>query len=249
MKIAKKNKILVDMVKRDLSEFMRGFKKGSKSFHKYLDRVTDNNIKLKQKTTVKTFFRLIGTQILPDPDLERFVSLWNLSCMPNRFREFILKFRNNLLGLNSRVAHFNANVNRSCTFCRYNNTVPCPDETLLHLFFECNATKSVLSRLKAELLPELSNLGQEIEKNFWFTGKNFVSNKIDNSFLELLSGATMYAIWQCKLKKTIPTFLKVINDWDFLINNARAFNQKLRMDMTINLHICREWDNTVSGRP
>jgi hypothetical protein len=248
-KLAKKNKISVDMVKKNLSEFMRGFKKGSKPFRKYLDRATDNNIKLKQKTTVKTFFRLIGTNILSDPDLERFVSLWNLSFMPNRFREFILKFRSNLLGLNSRVAHFNANVNRSCTFCRYNNTVPCPDETFLHLFFECNATKSVLSRLKVDLLPELSNLGQDIEKNFWFTGKNFVSNKIDNIFLELLSGTTMYTIWQCKLKKTIPTFLKVTNDWDFFINNARALNQKLRIDMTANLHICREWDNIVSGRP
>jgi hypothetical protein len=99
--------------------------------------------------------------------------------------------------------------------------VPCLDETFLHLFFECNSTNSVLSRIKADLLPELTNLGPEVEKKFWFTGINFVTNRIDNSFLELLSGATMYAIWQCKLKKTNPTFLKIINDWDFLINNAR----------------------------
>jgi hypothetical protein len=227
---------------------MRGFKKGSKPFRKYLDRINDNSIKLKQKTTIKTFFRLIDIQILPDPELERFVSFWNLYCMPNRFREFILKFRSNLLGLNSRVSHFNANISRNCTFCRNTNAVPCPDETFVHLFFECDSTKSVLNHLKALLMLELINLGPVVEKKFWFTGTNFVTNKIDNVFLELVSGATMYAIWQCKLMKTNPTVLKIINDKDHLINNARALNQKIRIDMTLNLHICRNWDNIVSGR-
>jgi hypothetical protein len=193
---------------------MRGFRKGSKPFRKYLDRMTDNGIKLKQKTTIKTFFRLI----------------------------------NILNSLNSRVSHFNANINRNCTFCRNTNAVPCPDETFLHLFFECDSTKSVLNRVKALLIPELINLGPEVEQKFWFTGTNFVSNKIDNVFLELVSGATMYAIWQCKLVKTNPTILKIINDLDHLINNAQALNQKIRIDMTLNLHICRNWDNIVSGR-
>jgi hypothetical protein len=52
----------------------------------------------------------------------------------NKLSEFLFKFGNNLLGLNSRVHHFNRLVNEACTFCTLNKLAPAPRETFSHIF-------------------------------------------------------------------------------------------------------------------
>ena len=57
---------------------------------------------------------------------------------------FLFKFFNNILGINTRLSHFVPNHSRGCTFCTLNGTIPIPDETFLHIFFECGTVKEVI---------------------------------------------------------------------------------------------------------
>jgi hypothetical protein len=121
-------------VNMSVADFLAQFKKGSKRFRNILEKSRSFKIKCKQKTTVKTFFRLIAMQIPVEIYLEKLNSQWCDFSLTNKLREFIYKFRNNILGINTRVSHFNENVNRGCTFCVVTNTVPVP-KRLLYIYF------------------------------------------------------------------------------------------------------------------
>jgi zinc-binding in reverse transcriptase len=102
-----------------------------------------------KKTTTKTFFRLIGVAPPTEEEIEKKNILWSLSFIPNKIREFIYKFKNNILGLNTRISHFNLNVSRACSFCILRNVLALvPDEKFQHLFFSCPSTSNIQSEIK-----------------------------------------------------------------------------------------------------
>jgi hypothetical protein len=55
----------------------------------------------------------------------------------NNMRLFLFKMHTNILGLNNRVAHFIHDHSPICTFCRIRLLNDAPDESTLHLFYEC----------------------------------------------------------------------------------------------------------------
>jgi hypothetical protein len=129
---------------KDLQTFVTNFKKGSKRFRKILDNLTQIQMKTKLKKRAKTFFNLLNTEVPDDPVLKILNSQWTYTCYPVVLREFVFKLRNNILGLNTRVSHFNNNVNRGCTFCSINGDAAPPDEDFSHLFFACRITNNLL---------------------------------------------------------------------------------------------------------
>jgi hypothetical protein len=165
-------------------------------------------------------------------------------------REFVFKFQHNLLGLNTRVSHFNENVPRSCTFCLVNpnNQQPIPDETFLHLFFDCKFTQIVRRQFINQFLFDLNLNDVTAEKNFFFLSINPSSGKNDNLFISLISRLFMFFIWQCKLNKKLPTISNLLNDIFFLGENIRRSSSIIREQMTINLFICRVWTAEASRR-
>jgi hypothetical protein len=106
----------------ELPKFIRRFKKGSKPFRKIFD-VYDLNTKSRgQNRRTTTFFRLTSLDVPDRNFLMYFNSLWTVGTLPIKLREFFFKFKNNLLGLNVRVSHFNNQVDRGCTFCLKSNS-------------------------------------------------------------------------------------------------------------------------------
>jgi exonuclease III len=232
----------------NLEAYIARFKKGSRPFRRLLENLRNNKIKCKNKQTVKTFFRLIDMPLLDEPELEVLNKQWADNCYSNRLREFAYKFRNNLLGLNTHVSHFNANISRGCTFCNLNNTVPVPDETFKHLFFSRPVTRKVLDTLHNQKLSDMGcNSEQELIK-FYFLGTNPRTSKNDNYFLSTIALLTMQFIWECKLKKTKPVYQTLLNDMYFLAENIRRMSNKMRAAMTINLALCRSWYDEAHRR-
>jgi hypothetical protein len=136
-----RNKLEIKYNDPELSNFLTRFKKGSRPFRKMFELDKNMAVKVRNETRTKTFFRLIG---VPVPTTEVCCSLnseWSIVQYPMKLREFIFKFRNNLLGLNTRVSHFNGNVDRLCTFCKNSNVIPVPEETFVHLFFNVVSVK------------------------------------------------------------------------------------------------------------
>ena len=141
---------------RSLLSFFNSFKKGSKSIRKILSQEKCNKIKVDKLNCITTFSGLIAQDWGGDSDnLKRSFSLWENYFLSNSHREFLFKFYNNSLGINSRVAHFVANHSPDCTFCRENNGNKNTPETFIQLFFECRKTKIIADYLCTILVPEL----------------------------------------------------------------------------------------------
>jgi hypothetical protein len=113
--LIKKYKTLDDGI--GLPEFLSRFKKGSRPFRRILVKWETDSIRGKQNKRVKTFFEIVNIAKPEEQYLEKLLAQWASPFYSTGFHEFILKFRFNILGINTRVAHFNNNVSRACTFC------------------------------------------------------------------------------------------------------------------------------------
>jgi hypothetical protein len=97
--------------------YLTSFKKGSQKIRKVLLTKNTESVKLEQLNSVTTFNSLTGIGNIEQSFLKNIWGFWNFSGQQNTVREFIYKFYNNLLGINTRVSHFVAGHNRGCTFC------------------------------------------------------------------------------------------------------------------------------------
>jgi hypothetical protein len=186
----------------EISNFLKRFKKSSKPFRRIFDNLRD--MQLKKNKRVTTFYRLVGLPVPEKKTIESLNSPWTYSKYPMKLREFFFKFRNNLLGLNTRVSHFNANVRRHCTFCAVTrpNQQNLPDETFEHMFFSCPHTMKLYENFFVKYTGWDFN-NQLALKNFIFNG-TMPENNAANFFILTLSVHINFFIWQCKLHKKLP---------------------------------------------
>jgi hypothetical protein len=218
-------------------------KKGSKLYRKYLARLKYGNKPL-NRNTLKKFNALVGNGIMDPIKESHFLNTrWRLFGMSNKLSEFAFKMTNNLLGLNSRVHHFNRFVDEGCTFCALNNLLPVPRETFIHLFFDCPETAKTLMSFENEYLQEL-NLNTVTErKKFWFLSLHVdvVVNK--NTFLNLTTLVILFYVWECKLQKKRQSFGSALNYFFYHMDIIRKISSQTRTEMTkLNLDLCRYWN-------
>jgi hypothetical protein len=225
------------------NDFLGTFKKGSQPFRRILSKKYDQ-IGCKQRIkSFGNFCKIAGTPADLDNDLKgKVLSWWDKNFLPNRYKEFLFKYTSNTLGLNSRVAHYNVNVNAGCTFCSINKMFPAPQESFRHLFMDCITTSMIHNRAGRDFFPELvinSNLQKE---KLWFFGIYETDNLTGNLFLQMLVGCIQIFIWECKLKKVLPSwdgvreFLYIkIRGWlqiSSTLNDSRV---------SLNFNVFRSW--------
>jgi hypothetical protein len=173
---------------------------------------------------------------------------WSRVFYPNKLREFIFKFYNNLLGLNTRVSHFNREIARACTFCTAMNKNPVPDETFEHLFFSCSVTENIRNLLIRDFLHDLNANTINEQKKLFFLGVNPIDDSNKNSFLFCVIMHFMHFIWQCKLQKKLPTMQNLLNDIFYNVETIRKNCGEIRDNMANNLTICRIWNDEAGRR-
>jgi hypothetical protein len=205
---------------------------------------------LSKQTQTTTFATVSGSIIPTNAVYGSITSVWSNSAISNRFRTFLFKFYNNILGLNTRVSHFGNNVSRKCTLCAINQqapninlpvTVPVPesDETFKHLFLDCPTTKKLHTDFIDEYFTGLRLENVNDRANFFFQGRlNNAQNY--NLFIHIAILAFQFCIWEMKLKKRSLSF-QSLNIWYmeiilcfFKLNKeARTSSQKY------NFPLCR----------
>jgi len=231
-----------------VGHFLLRFKSGSKPIRKILGHTTNKCNFIINQGFVKTFYRLTSIRPICPEKTKLFLEFWDISSLPNRLREFILKFNFNLLGINTRVAHFAKNVGRSCTFCRIKNFGAVPDETFIHLFFECDTTNSWLRYFEREFFPELIFPDIMSRKEFWFCQYNLEHNIHKNTFVKTAIWCIKFSIWGAKLAKKKPSNRTICMDVVGTLNGIYENSQKVRLEKNFNdFYICRSWD-AVRGR-
>ena len=122
----------------DLATFINRFKRGSKPIRKILVGAKKMEIPRHIGTYAGQTETIIGLE------MSRLLGgFWGHNFLNNDMRVFLFKLQGGLLGLNNRVAHFIQDHSPICTFCRLMGRGDAPEETVLHLFFECPSTEQI----------------------------------------------------------------------------------------------------------
>jgi hypothetical protein len=195
-----------------MAAFLNSFKKGSKKFRNCFDanKIAENNIL--ELRTVQTFSALVDSPV-EDPDPVSFaIGMWNCSFLPNDYREFLFKERNNCLGLNSRVAHFQDNTTDQCSFCRILN----PDTNNREIRMALNG----FLRLSGS---NIQGNDPNLKYSYWFGMRN---NELNKS-LALVFSTFRFCIWKFRLRKRIPRSLELFDILDTLLQNIEKIKPKI----------------------
>jgi hypothetical protein len=171
LEFAKNKKTNDDGSAQSLDFFLRSFDRGSKPFRKILQYTEVSRWNVENLNTVKTFIEISGVEKPTKKTIQLCWGEWNKSYFQNRCREFLYKFRNNILGLNVRVSKFVQGIDAECSLCSVSNEQrPIPSETFLHVFFDCPVSEKYRSEIEKRLFPEIRNRTEMDRKNLWFLG-------------------------------------------------------------------------------
>jgi len=180
-------------------------KKPSKKIRQLLTEERYKSVKLEKNPNFTTFFRLI--EILPQEleNLELCFSAWANNYGSNRYRTFLLKFYNNLLGINTRTSHFAANPNRNCTFCSIRSPALVIDESFKHLFLECTTTAGWQEAFMNKFFSSIRFVNNDDKVKFFMLGAIPGEPNI-SVLIHAIILTFQHSIWEQKLKKKLPSF-------------------------------------------
>jgi hypothetical protein len=218
-----------------------GLKKPGKKLRKILTARRQKPFNSEDQPTTKTFLNLTG---LAYPNLKNYgicTSLWNRNGLSNRFKTFLFRFYNNILGLNTRLSHFVPNTSRKCTLCEITDGQQSVDETFIHIFFDCKHVKRWHSEFIRKYFPDLNNPDITTQKKMWFLG--IIPNLDD---VELFPATSLlcfqFCIWEAKLSKKIPSFHTLEISFTEQIDCFLRLNKDARESATkINISLCRHF--------
>jgi hypothetical protein len=212
-------------------------KKPGPKIRKLLVKRRKKSFDISKQITTKTFFRITGIDYIGNDCFAEILPIWTWSGFSNRQKDFIFKYYNNLLGLNTRTWHFAANGTRNCTFCSLRNLPLQTDESFLHLFFLCPATRDWQSKYIRKCFPEMTLNTVATEKLLWFLGI------YEDNFTSFISSAILtfqYCIWESKLRKKSPSFNTVYTEFLDNFKKICVHNSDIRLSGSkINFTLCR----------
>jgi hypothetical protein len=235
-----------------ITKLFAGKTKGSKKIRKVLE---DDNVRpIQTLRQVTTFFRLIEIPVPENKALNKIYGGWGLNFFPNKTRDFVFKFYNNILGLNTRIAHFADNQTRNCGLCSraVGGPVPVPDqapdpdlvpapETFSHLFYQCPMTTNLRTQLTNNCMQSVIDFNEIEKKMFWFSGYLDRNTEYFLGTFALVTYINEY-IWECKLKKVRMSLPSLLNELDIAMPLAlKASRKMLRCCKKISLPIFRRW--------
>ncbi len=161
-------------ITNNLDHFFSGFKKGSQPFRRILtsngcmDSGTGGGV---LRRSVNSLSSLIDCQAPSDQRIKSLFCTWNKHFLDSRMRIFKFKYYNNIIGLNSRVAHFNPEINAGCTLCSIVGPRPVAAETLDIYYFPVPQLRKCYTYLKTNFFMILKS------KNKHFFGESFQKMK------------------------------------------------------------------------
>jgi hypothetical protein len=182
----------------ELKTFCNRFSRGSKPFRKLLTDMVPDEIPRNILTYAENTQTIIGL------DMGRLINgLWGFTFFTNSMRLFLFKMHTNILGLNNRVAHFVNDHSPICTFCRIRLLNDAPDETTLHLFYECQSVEN----LRIEFFKWCYN---EVDDYVISRQELFLAQCEDGKFTSISLTKTVLAkfflkyIWDCRNRFCLP---------------------------------------------
>ena len=196
---------------------------GSKIFRKVL--TSRNKSKVTQLTQYKTFCKLTENEEISEIRAREIFSDWNAigSSSSSRFKIFLFKQCNIILGLNLRVSKFNREIEPTCTFCNAAKKFPAPLETFSHIFFFCEVINPIVTQICNDLLV---NTNVNVKKKIY---SEICENTDYSRAFSLIMNSLRYCIWQFKLEKRIPSNNLVRTELFYTVKNIRNSSAKSKL--------------------
>ncbi len=208
---------------KTVATFLNSFKKGSKKFRSCFDANKTAESNILELRTVQTFSALVDTPMEDTDPVSFAIGMWNCSFLPNDYREFLFKERNNCLGLNSRVAHFQENTTDQCSFCRILNQDTNNRETFPHLFLDCPVIRTALNGFLRLSGSNIQGNDPNLKFCYWFG----MYNNEHNKSLALVFSTFRFCIWKFRLRKRIPRSIELFEILDTLLQNIEKIKPKI----------------------
>jgi hypothetical protein len=229
---------------QSLDFFLKSFDKGSKPFRKILQRNEVKKWKIANLNTVNTFLSLTNIQKPSDGILKSCWGEWNITFFSNRMREFLFKFRNNILGLNSRVCKFVPGIESECSLCVVNKEpYPIQSETFIHLFFDCCHSDRYRKLIENRFFPELRNSGETDRKKFWFFALLPGMEKT-NTFISAIVSMVHFFTWESKLRKEFSPLGIFLENTEGEVKKMLKISKVLRIERSkANFFVCRHFSD------
>jgi len=204
--------------------YINRFKKGSNRFRKVLEDKKLSASNINELRQVKTYYGILGVTPVPRAETnELLYSLWSNPNVPNKIRDFIFRFTNNALPLNTRVSHFVQNYDRSCTMCTVKKILPASEETFRHLFFDCPFATEFLAHWENYFGAELNNENERLV--YWFSVP-FGPNA--NLFQIWAKIFILYKIWETKIQKALRPWHRYQGEIELFLGNLIKRDSSVR---------------------
>jgi len=197
-----------------------------------MEYVPDAKNKFRGMQQVKSYCKTTGTEFVSEKISSDNLKGWNIYCFPNRFKVFLFKYYNNILGTANRVAHFNQDTDPACLFCKINLNLPAPVESFAHLFFDCPHVYNVIEKFYAKYL------NFEINRANYFSGAH-TELTIENQSINLVLNVLRFNIWETKLLRkniSFPTLEnETINMLQYITDSSQKLKTRILMSAFINV--------------
>ena len=231
-----------------IDTFLNSFKKGSKQVRNIIASTRSKNHSPENMANLRNFCVLIECDRPEGRNINRWLSWWATPRYSNKLKEFLLKFTNNLLGVNARLAHFVANQDPHCTFCTaldvQNNRYR---ETFSHLFYTCEKTSGLRTWVINKYFRSLNLDSSEKLKGFWFFAIDPRSGDNNNWFITAAVATLLLILWECKLSKEFPAPLTVEQCWLSELARICKNNQKMATFIaTSNCDLGLQWQQQLA---
>jgi hypothetical protein len=228
--------------KKKIFEEFGTIKKPGKKIRKSLVKKRRKNFELRTQNFTVKFLEITGTVFPGEKQYGSVISL-------NRARVFMLKFFNNILGINTRLSHFVQNHSRGCTFCQLAAVNPVPDETFSHLFLDCNTVRKWHDGFLADYFPNGYVRDELDRKTIFFLGRVHEPDS-DNFFIGFTILLFQYHIWELRLKKRAPSYHSIKQELEVTVRNLLRGNSLARKEiLKTNFILCRKLRNGEEHRP
>jgi hypothetical protein len=213
------------------NDFLLSKKKSSRPFRKILTTAWIETSLKKSKIPLENFCKIAGTENIL-PQISKWISgKWTLHFLPSDIKTFLFKLHHNILGLNSRINHINANRDPACTFCLKANNLPAERETFQHFFWECPTSNNLIIKFLENFFRADLPASKELFLYGTALGMQY------NNTTGIVCGIFQYTFWAIKLKKRFPTWPLVKNEFLYHLNTALGASKKFKQQiLTCNLH-------------
>jgi hypothetical protein len=210
-----------------IHEFLNKKFKGSRKFR---DLMMEAERKKKAKCPLNNYLKIAGLDggiVNETPSCSASLnSMWTLYFAQSDFKTFVFKLHHNILGLNSRVHHFNQDRDPACFFCIKTANFPAEKETFTHFFWYCPTTSSLLKRFFSKYFNREPDY-MAFLTGLWETdGRKEFSNCV-----AIVCSVLKYCLWIFKLRKKLPSWHSFESEFFYFFNVMLGSSNKHKLEV------------------